>query len=112
MSSSKDYTVGWVCAIASEYVAAQAFSDRRHDGLEYVSPYSNNEHLGKIGKHNVVITVLSKAIGIDGSASKQNHDINLGDIVVGSPRATAAAEPPPSVFSWLPIIAASGPSNL
>jgi nucleoside phosphorylase len=59
MANPKDYTVGWICAIATEYVAAQAFLDEEHEGPEYVSPNDNNDHtLGKIGKHNVVIAVL------------------------------------------------------
>ena len=34
MSNPKDYTVGWICAIVTEYVAAQAFLDREHDRPE------------------------------------------------------------------------------
>ena len=34
MSNSEDYTIGWICAIATEYVAAQAFLDREHDRSE------------------------------------------------------------------------------
>ena len=54
-----DYAVGWICAISTEYVAAQAFLDERHDRPEYVSANDNNDYtLGKIGEHNVVIAVL------------------------------------------------------
>lgn len=31
MSNPEDYTVGWICAITTEYVAAQAFLDEKHD---------------------------------------------------------------------------------
>lgn len=31
-----DYAVGWICAISTEYVAAQAFLDERHDRPECV----------------------------------------------------------------------------
>ncbi|QYT04235.1 Ankyrin repeat protein [Trichoderma simmonsii] len=113
MSNPNDYTVGWICAISTEYVAAQAFLDAKHEGPEYVSPNDNNDYtLGKIGKHNVVIAVLpggeygiaSAAIvardmlhsfpnvriglmvGIGGGAPSQKHDIRLGDIVVSVPR--------------------------
>src|SRR3569833_2739608 len=56
---NNEYTVGWICAITTEYVAAQAFLDETHDGPEYVSPHDNNDYtLGRIGKHNVVIAVL------------------------------------------------------
>ncbi|KAL7783395.1 ankyrin repeat-containing domain protein [Trichoderma afarasin] len=113
MSNPNGYTVGWICAISTEYVAAQAFLDEKHEGPEYVSPNDNNDYtLGKIGKHNVVIAVLpggeygiaSAAIvardmlhsfpnvriglmvGIGGGVPSQKHDIRLGDIVVSVPR--------------------------
>jgi len=113
MSNSKDYTVGWICAISTEYVAAQAFLDENHDGPEYVSPNDNNDYtLGKVGRHNVVIAVLPDGeygttsaamvardmlhsfpniriglmVGIGGGAPSPTHDIHLGDIVVSAPR--------------------------
>ncbi|KAH7160587.1 hypothetical protein B0J13DRAFT_644416 [Dactylonectria estremocensis] len=59
MSQPNDYTVGWICAVSTEYVAAQAFPDEEHEGPEHVSPNDNNDYtLGKIGKHNVVVAVL------------------------------------------------------
>ena len=108
-----DYTVGWICAVTTEYVAAQAFLDEKHDGPEYVSPNDNNDYtLGKFGKHNVVIAVspdgeygissavsvakdmlhsfpnirISLMVGIGGGAPSPKHDIRLGDIVVSAPR--------------------------
>ncbi|PTB50089.1 hypothetical protein M431DRAFT_524041, partial [Trichoderma harzianum CBS 226.95] len=113
MSNPNDYTVGWICAISTEYVAAQAFLDEKHEGPEYVSPNDNNDYtLGKIGKHNVVIAVLPGGeygiasaavvardmlhsfpnvriglmVGIGGGVPSQKHDIRLGDIVVSVPR--------------------------
>jgi nucleoside phosphorylase len=113
MADLKDYTVGWICAISTEYVAAQAFLDEEHEGPEYVSPNDNNDYtLGKIGKQNVVIAVLPGGeygiasaavvardmldsfpnvriglmVGIGGGAPSQKHDIRLGDIVVSEPR--------------------------
>ncbi|KAH0538232.1 hypothetical protein FGG08_005151 [Glutinoglossum americanum] len=107
-----DYTVGWVCAITTEYVAAQAFLDEKHRGPEYVSPNDSNHYtLGKIGKHNVVIAVLPDGeygtssaagvardmlhsfpniriglmVGIGGGAPSRKYDIRLGDIVVSAP---------------------------
>ena len=107
-----DYTVGWICAISTEYVAAQAFLDEEHEGPEYVSPNDNNDYtLGKVGKHNVVIAILpdreygtSSAVsvardmlhsflnvriglmvGIGGGAPSPKHDIRLGGIVVSAP---------------------------
>ncbi|KAF9765222.1 hypothetical protein IL306_002541, partial [Fusarium sp. DS 682] len=59
MSDPQKYTVGWICAIATEYLAAQLFLDEEHEGPEFVSANdSNNYTLGKIGKHDVVIAVL------------------------------------------------------
>jgi nucleoside phosphorylase len=114
MSNPKDYTVGWICAITIEYVAAKAFLDREHEGgPEYVSPNDNNDYtLGEIGKHKVVIAVspdgeygkstaarvatdmlhsfpnvrIGLMVGIGGGAPSPKHDIRLGDIVVSSPR--------------------------
>src|SRR2546421_6326181 len=111
MSVPRNYTVGWICAIRTEYVAAQAFLDEKHGIPENVSPHDNNDYtLGRIGKHNVVIAVLpygeygtSSAtgvakdmlnsfpnvriglmIGIGGGAPSRKHDIRLGDIVVSA----------------------------
>ena len=108
-----DYTVGWICALAPEYVAAQAFLDEMHEGLEYVSPIDNNDYiLGKIGKHNVVIAVSPERkkelsslaivathmlhsfpnitivlmVVIGGGAPSERHDIRLGDVVVSASR--------------------------
>lgn len=113
MSNPLDYAVGWICAIATEYVAAQAFLDERHEGPEYVSPNDNNDYtLGKVGKHNVVIAVLPDGeygsstaasvardmlysfpnirigllVGIGGGVPSSENDIRLGDIIVGASR--------------------------
>jgi nucleoside phosphorylase len=113
MSKPENYTVGWICAISTEYVAARAFLDEKHDGPEYVSPNDNNDYtLGRVGKHNVVIAVLPDGeygtasaaitardmlhsfpniriglmVGIGGGAPSIKHDIRLGDVVVSSPR--------------------------
>ncbi|KAH8123752.1 hypothetical protein LI328DRAFT_168337 [Trichoderma asperelloides] len=110
MTNPHDYTVGWICAIHTEYVAAQAFLDETHEGPDYVSPNDNNDYtLGKIGNHNIVIAVLPNSeyglssaagvardmlhsfpnlrvgllVGIGGGAPSRKHDIRLGDVVVG-----------------------------
>ncbi|KAF2678771.1 hypothetical protein K458DRAFT_435608 [Lentithecium fluviatile CBS 122367] len=107
-----DYTVGWICAISTEYIAAQAFLDKAHNPPESVPQNDNNNYtLGEIGKHNVVIAVLPKGrygttsaasvardmlrtfpnvriglmVGIGGGAPSRKHDIRLGDIVVSTP---------------------------
>jgi nucleoside phosphorylase len=113
MSDPKDYTVGWICAISTEYVAAQAFLDEKHEGPDFVSTADSNDYtLGRMGKHNIVIAVLPDGeygissatavakdmlhtftniriglmVGIGGGAPTQKHDIRLGDIVVSAPR--------------------------
>ncbi|KAL6834710.1 hypothetical protein V8C40DRAFT_282439 [Trichoderma camerunense] len=112
MSNPNDYTVGWISAITTEYVAARAVLDEIHEGPEMVSPHdSNNYTLGRIGKHNVVIAVLPDGeygissaarvaadlshsfsnvrfgllVGIGGGAPSRKNDIRLGDVVVSSP---------------------------
>ncbi|KKP07235.1 hypothetical protein THAR02_00665 [Trichoderma harzianum] len=113
MPSPEDYTVGWICAISTERVAAEAFLDEKHKSPEDVSAHDNNDYaLGKMGKHNVVIAVLPDGeygtasaatvardmlhtfpniriglmVGIGGGAPSAKHDIRLGDIVVSVPR--------------------------
>jgi nucleoside phosphorylase len=113
MSNPKDYTVGWICAILTEYVAAQAFLDREHDRPAKLSSGDNNNYaLGEIEGHNVVIATLPDGeygissaatvardmlhsfpniriglmVGIGGGAPSQKHDIRLGDIVVSASR--------------------------
>ncbi|KAL4936244.1 hypothetical protein BDV06DRAFT_233582 [Aspergillus oleicola] len=109
-----DYTAAWICALPLELAAACAMLDERHDSLP-VDPDSrdtNNYVLGQIGKHNVVVACLPYGvtgtvsaarvvnqmlstfkrikfglmIGIGGGAPSSEHDIRLGDVVVGSPR--------------------------
>ncbi|CAH0025863.1 unnamed protein product [Clonostachys rhizophaga] len=111
--SNNNYTVGWICAITTEYVAAQAFLDETHGEPEHLATNDDNIYtLGKIGKHNIAITVLPHweygtasaaavgthmrhsfaniriglMVGIGGGAPNQKHDIRLGDIVVSTPR--------------------------
>jgi nucleoside phosphorylase len=112
MADPKIYTIGWICAITAEYVAAQAFLDEQHAGPESLPPQNKNDYtLGKMGRHNVVICVLplgeygiSSAarvaedmlhsfpnvriglmVGIGGGAPSPQHDIRLGDVVVSTP---------------------------
>ncbi|KAJ9421487.1 nucleoside phosphorylase domain-containing protein [Fusarium oxysporum] len=84
-----DFTIGWICALETEYVAARVFLDDR------------------LGHHNVVIAVLSQGYGTSSAASVATHmifsflnirigllvgisggvpsaqdDIRLGDVVV------------------------------
>jgi hypothetical protein len=111
--STESYTVSWICAISTEYTAAQALLDETHEGPETVFPHDNNDYtLGRMGKHNVVIAVLPEGeygtssatsvakdmmhsfpnvriglmVGVGGGAPSPKHDIRLGDVVVSAPR--------------------------
>ena len=108
----QDYTVGWICAIQTEVVAACELLDEEHPPLSAGSSHDNNAYtLGRIGDHHVVIACLPKGrygiasaasvakdllrsfesirfglmVGIGGGAPSSKHDIRLGDIVVGCP---------------------------
>lgn len=112
MSDPLVYTVGWICAIATESVVARAFLDEEHDGPSHIAQHDNNSYvLGKIGSHNIVIAVLPDGeygttsaavvaqglihsfpnvriglmVGLGGGAPSSKHDIRLGDVVVSSP---------------------------
>lgn len=107
------YTVGWISAGYTEYVAAQEFLDEQHNRPASVQPNDQNTYtLGRIGKHNVVIAVLPDGeygiasassvasnmltsfpnvkiglmVGIAGGAPSEEHDVRLGDVVVGASR--------------------------
>ncbi|KAK3370791.1 nucleoside phosphorylase domain-containing protein [Lasiosphaeria ovina] len=108
-----EYTVGWICALTTEYVAAKEFLDDKAVQPKYRSPNDNNAYaLGTIAGHKVVIAVLPAGeygtstaasvardmlrsfrnvrmglmVGIGGGAPRAGHDIRLGDIVVSISR--------------------------
>lgn len=112
MPQHDSYTVGWICALTTEYVAARTFLDEEYGQPDFVLPNDNNSYtLGRIGEHNVVIAVLPNGeygissaasvardmmhsfpdikigmmVGIGGGAPSQKHDIRLGDVVVSVP---------------------------
>lgn len=106
-----DYTVGWICALATEMAVARAMLDERHDSLPQDRRDYNSYALGRIGPHNVVIACLPEGVmgvtsvarvaeqmswtfralrfglmvGIGGGAPSAEHDIRLGDVVVSKP---------------------------
>ncbi|KAF4806885.1 Ankyrin-1 [Colletotrichum siamense] len=112
--SAEQYTVGWICAIKPEFVAAQEFLDEEHDaeGISAAVHDNNSYAFGRIGQHNVVIAVLPDGeygttsaatvardmvhsfpniriglmVGIGGGAPSLKNDVRLGDIVVSAPR--------------------------
>lgn len=105
--NTKEYTVGWICALPLERAAAEAMLDYRHGDSD-----SSQYTLGRIGDHNVVIaclpagltgtnaaaTVAAKMmskfasirfglmVGIGGGVPSRESDIRLGDVVVSQPR--------------------------
>ncbi|KAJ4165959.1 hypothetical protein NW765_007185 [Fusarium oxysporum] len=113
MSSPSDYTVGWICALTIEGVAAMAFLDQKLEAPAFQAKNdANNYKYGKVKDHNVVIAVLPKGeygnspatrvandlrrsfpnirigllVGIGGGAPCTKHDIRLGDVVVSIPK--------------------------
>ena len=108
----QDYTVGWICAVQTEYVVACELLDEEHDGHDAPRFGDDNAYtFGRIGEHNVVVACLPKGkygiasaatvakdmlrsfeairiglmVGIGGGAPSAQNDIRLGDIVVSSP---------------------------
>ena len=56
--SREDYTVGWICPLKVEKVAALEMLDEEHERLEQPPADHNVYDLGSIGGHNVVIAGL------------------------------------------------------
>lgn len=113
MSDPQLYTIGWICAITTEYTAACQFLDTEHSlPTHLASNDSNGYTLGEMAGHNVVIAVLPRGeyglssaasvatnmlnsfpnirvglmVGIGGGAPTSKNDIRLSDIVVSSPK--------------------------
>ncbi|KAI3579547.1 WD domain protein [Fusarium oxysporum f. sp. albedinis] len=111
MADFEKYTVGWVCALSTEFTAAKVMLDETHPNVQSVPPRDSNGYvLGKIGSHNVVIAVLPDSeyglssaanvatnmlnmfpnirigllVGIGGGAPTSQKDIRLGDVAVSS----------------------------
>jgi nucleoside phosphorylase len=109
MSNPNDYTVGWICAISTEYVAAQVFLDEKYERPEYISLNDNNNYiLDKIWKYNIVIVILPDGeysissaarvasrmllsfpniriglmVGIGGGVSSPKYIIRLSNVVI------------------------------
>lgn len=112
MSFAEDYSVGWIYSITTDYVSAQALLDEKHKPPEYITPSDHNDYtLGKIGKHNVVLTILpigeysassaakvakhlirsfpnirvGLSVGISSGAPSERNDIRLRDVIVSIP---------------------------
>ena len=110
--SHQEYTVGWICAVKTEYVAACELLDEEYPSLPTASSHDSNAYtLGRVGDHRIVVACLPKGrygiasaatvakdmlrsfesiriglmVGIGGGAPSKKHDIRLGDVVVGCP---------------------------
>lgn len=107
------YTIGWICAVVTEVVAARAFLDEEYDPVDDVPLGDDNSYtLGRIGRHHVVVANLPKAqygttnatsvinhmvrtfpnlrfclmVGIGGGAPiPPLYDVRLGDLVISAP---------------------------
>jgi nucleoside phosphorylase len=109
-NTSDEYTVGYICAICTEYIAAQAALDEEHKRPSHVAPGDQNDYtFGRIGAHNVVIAVLPDGeygvesaaivardmmhsfvnikvglmVGIGGGAPSKKHDIRYYSTALG-----------------------------
>lgn len=111
--SNEAYTVGWICALDTEYIAAQLFLDEKHAPPVNTAKHDSNDYtLGRIGRHNIAIAVMPGGeygvasaavtatdmlstftniriglmVGIGGGAPSAKNDIRLGDVVVSLPQ--------------------------
>ena len=117
------YTVGWLCVLGCELNAARALLDEEDESLESVLHDDNTYLLGRIGKHNVVITFsdiygtnsaaqavtnltrtfpnirFGLMVGVGGAVPNSPHpgnptkDIRLGDVVVSEPKGNHGKDP-------------------
>ncbi|PCD25239.1 hypothetical protein AU210_014347 [Fusarium oxysporum f. sp. radicis-cucumerinum] len=112
---SEEYTVGWICALPLEMAAARGMLDLVHPNLSHQDPNDHNSYvLGEIHGHKIVIACLPVGnygtspaatvainllrtfksirfglmVGIGGGAPSAQHDIRLGDVVIGQPSGT------------------------
>ncbi|KAF4446712.1 vps9-ankyrin repeat-containing protein [Fusarium austroafricanum] len=103
------YTIGWICTLSTEYLAAQQFFDEKHGQPDLRYPHDGISYfLGRVGRHNVVMAIMPAGesgtcsaaivgthllrsfpnvrmallVGIGGGAPRlPAHDIRLGDVV-------------------------------
>jgi nucleoside phosphorylase len=112
----EDYSVAWICALPFEATAAMFMLDELHDGeFPWRSGQESIYTAGSLNGHNVVIACLPKGeyaigaaarvvgqlrlcfpsltfglmVGIGAGVPGPEHDIRLGDVVVGTPEGTS-----------------------
>ncbi|KAF2402654.1 purine and uridine phosphorylase [Trichodelitschia bisporula] len=108
----KDYTVGWICALALEFAAAEDLLDTEHPKFPQVSGEPTFRYkVGCIGSHNIVIACLPAGrtgttsalsvaqqvrlvftsiqyilmVGIGGGVPNTKNNLRLGDVVFSQP---------------------------
>lgn len=69
------YTVGWICALDVELAASMAMLDNELPGLPQAEGDSNTYILGRIGRHNIVLTCLPS--GTTGTNAAANAATNM-----------------------------------
>lgn len=112
--ASTEFTIGWICALPIEGVAAIAMLDEEYEEYQDLPDDSDSTAvftLGRIKNHKIVIACLPAGlygtneaslvaqemssnfpsirvgflIGIGGGVPSKRHDIRLGDVVVSQP---------------------------
>ena len=113
MPNPEEYTIGWICALPTEHIAACLFLDEEYGQPDHIARGDNNAYvLGVMAGHKVVIAVLPHGeygtttaatvatdmvrsfpnvkvglmVGVGGGAPTTSNDIRLGDVVVSSPK--------------------------
>ncbi|KAK6360966.1 SH3 and multiple ankyrin repeat domains protein 2 [Orbilia blumenaviensis] len=107
----EDYSVGLIYVKPLEMNAIIPMLDEEHESLPLPEQDQNEYTLGKIGSHNVLIVgppigqqgkvaianvvgripytfknvKMGLLVGIGGGVPRPNHDVRLGDVVVGAP---------------------------
>lgn len=105
---AEDFTVGWISALPIELTAARAMLDEEYKNSSDASQYI----LGRIGRHNIVISCLPAGqigiaagavaatemsfkfpaleiglmVGLGGGVPSDEADIRLGDVVISQPQ--------------------------
>lgn len=109
LKQKEEYTVGWICPLNVETVAAIKMLDVRHKALPNEERDKNMYYYGSVGDHNVVIATLADEMGNSlaatvasqmwdhfpslkfallvgiGGGVPSSADIQLGDVVVSKP---------------------------
>lgn len=111
MLTVDDFTIGWICGLPAELVAAKSLFDELYETPPVPHQDSNFYTVGRIAQHRVVIACLLHGeygtnptatvashmlrtfrnikfgllVGIGSGAPSLSHDIRLGDVVISRP---------------------------